>query len=47
MILRCGLLFLDMSLVTGLFPKQNGSGVLEAVLAADLIKCEEARKSVR
>jgi hypothetical protein len=46
-ILRCGLLFLDVPLVTGLFPKRDSLGVLGAVPAADLIKCEEARKSVR
>jgi hypothetical protein len=42
---RCEPLFCDAPLAAGLLPKQDGSGVLEAVLAADLIRCEEARKS--
>jgi hypothetical protein len=44
-ILRCGPLFGDAPSVAGLFLKQDGSGVLGAILAADLIDCEKAWKS--
>jgi hypothetical protein len=44
-ILRCRLLFRDAPLVAGLFLKRDGSGVLRAIPATDLISCEEARKS--
>jgi hypothetical protein len=38
-------LFCDVPSAVGLLPKQDGSGVLGAVPAADRIRCEEARKS--
>jgi hypothetical protein len=44
-ILRCGPLFLDAPSMVGLYPKRNGSGILGAIPADDLIKCKEARKS--
>jgi hypothetical protein len=46
-ILRCEPLFRDVPLAAGLFLKWNGLGVLGAIPAADLINCEEARKSAR
>jgi hypothetical protein len=44
-ILKCGPLFRDAPLAVGLFPKRDGSGVLGAISAADLIDCKETRKS--
>jgi hypothetical protein len=43
--LKCGPLFRDAPSAAGLFPKRDGSGVLGAISAADLINCEETRKS--